>query len=53
MAEKTYKVDCVIHEIRIVYAKSEKEALEKAYNDDYACNEIMDFKREVIDEWDD
>lgn len=53
MAEKTYKVDCVIHEIRIVYAESEKEAREKAYNDDYAINEIMDFKTEVIDEWED
>lgn len=53
MAEKTYKVDCHIHEVRIVYAESEKEAREKAYNDDYAINEIMDFKTEVIDEWED
>ena len=51
MEEKTYKVDCHIHEIRIVYAKNEKEALEKAYNDDYAINEVMYFRREVIDEW--
>lgn len=53
MALKTYKVDCHIHEIRIVYAESEEEAKEKAYNDDFEINEVMDFSRTVIDEWDD
>lgn len=51
MALKTYKVDCVIHETRIVFAESEEQAREKAFNDDYAESEILDFSRTVIDEW--
>lgn len=44
---------CVSEDAGENLEKNKKEALEKAYNDDYAINEVMDFRREIIDEWED
>lgn len=49
--EKVYKVDCRIHEIRIVKAENPDEAYRKAYYDEYVEHEILDFTGIPFDEW--
>ena len=49
--EKTYKIDCYIHEIRIVVANGEEEALQKAENDDFESSECYGVESKVIESW--
>ena len=47
------RVGSVLKDLNGAEHTVKREAREKAFNDDYAINEIMDFKTEVIDEWED